>query len=341
MPTGSLPNCPHPGSAPPFPWLEEPLEWRHSGGKIRLCWGDGAPPHPLLSSQKLRAGAHAKRLLWGTRRCSVTLLSLLTCCLALDTPSLCPCAQQKGFSGCLHRLFYLLTSLPTPKEQPDSSSSSGAAVRANSSAWTGSQHLHSLQGTSFDAPDRYLRQDSTYTLHYLSDRDGKGVIRKRGGVGSALLTLVGKKWVWRLLGGLGEAVVAGPGSLIGASASSAQQQGQKWPRALLSTSHHAAGAKGLLCLPKWEKSCNKETQPSSVCQEKREKSWDWDEGCCLVLQDMDLVSAPCLTVQRACPLVLSIQSLSLLKKKGSNHLFIIQPMEEPGKLCFIPLSCSW
>lgn len=97
MPTGSLPNLPHPRSVPPFPWLEEPLEWRHSGGKARLCWGDGAPPHPLVSSQKLRTGAHAKRLLWITRRCSVTLLSLLTCCLPLDTPSLCPCAQQKAF----------------------------------------------------------------------------------------------------------------------------------------------------------------------------------------------------------------------------------------------------
>lgn len=87
--------------------------------------------------------------------------------------------------------------------------------RCMQTAWTGSQHLHSLQGTSFDAPDRYLRQDSTYTLHDLSDRDGKGVIRKRGVVGSAVLTLVGKKWVWRLLGGLGEAMEADPGSLRG------------------------------------------------------------------------------------------------------------------------------
>lgn len=54
----------------------------------------------------------------------------------------------------------------------------------------------------FDAPDRYLRQDSAYRLHYLSERDGKWVIRERGGVGRALLTWQ-CRGSWVALGKLG------------------------------------------------------------------------------------------------------------------------------------------
>lgn len=91
--TGSLPSLPHARVSISFllPWgtpgakVPSARRWQH-GGKAGPCWGDGARPRPLCSSQKVRAGARAWRLLWGTWRCFITLLPFTTAAFPLINP---------------------------------------------------------------------------------------------------------------------------------------------------------------------------------------------------------------------------------------------------------------
>lgn len=106
-----------PRSASPFCCLEEPPvqrcqapgTWQH-GGKAGPCWGDGARPRPLCSSQKVRAGARAWRLLWGTWRCFITLLPFTTAAFPLINP---PCFVL-ALSERLFRLPAQLILSPSP-----------------------------------------------------------------------------------------------------------------------------------------------------------------------------------------------------------------------------------
>lgn len=233
--TGSLPSLPHARVSISFL-----LPWGTPGAKVPsarhlAAWWQGwtvlggrsSSSSPLLVP-KGQSWSTCVEAALGHMEVLYHSAAFHDCCLPTDkSSSLCPCAQWKAFQiACAVNFISvagLLVSLPTQNEQPDSwklirrRARSGACQRPVACK----QPLPELcQSTSvhcredfFDAPDRYLRQDSTYILHYLSERDRKWVIRKRGGVGSALLTLVVKRWAWRLLGGLGEATVTGPGSL--------------------------------------------------------------------------------------------------------------------------------
>lgn len=95
-----------------------------AGSTAGTSWGDGAAPRPLCSSQRVRAGPRARRLLWGKRRGFITLPSFTTAAFPLINPPLCPCAQRKAFQiACAVNFISaacLLVSLPTQNEQPDS-----------------------------------------------------------------------------------------------------------------------------------------------------------------------------------------------------------------------------
>lgn len=77
--------------------------------------------------------------------------------------------------------------------------------------------------------------------------------------------------MWRLLGGLGEAVVAGPGSLRGLSLCLLSPAART--EVTRSTAEHKPSySRGKrFTLFTRVKSFNTETQPSSVCQEKKRK----------------------------------------------------------------------
>lgn len=230
-------------------------------------------------------GAH-----WGVYHSAV----FHNCCLPADKSLLCPCTQGRAFQIAsavnLISVEGLLISFPTQNEQPDSRRLIRSRARSGACQLPGlckqplpelgqSTSIHCREDCVMPQTDIWDKTALTY-LDYLSERDGKWAIRKRGGVGSILSTLVVKKWAWKLLGGPGEATVTGPVSPKGTRLVSPQTSKHVWngPRELLSASHCTAGARELLCLPKWVKSINREAQPSAVYQEKDWKEYGLGQG---------------------------------------------------------------
>lgn len=73
------------------PWSEDTVVARPGcAGEMELLLIPSS--HPKNSEQ-----GHMQRGCSGSQGDALSLCSLLTCCLPLDTPSLCPCAQQKAF----------------------------------------------------------------------------------------------------------------------------------------------------------------------------------------------------------------------------------------------------